>query len=209
MESCSCLMMKSSCYLSLNPIHMYFVCTEKIQVSLVSSAPKRANTGNIFAAASTRRNVIFNEDSGCFEEVEVSESAPPATSSNQFTSSGTSHGASSGSGSSSGAPMSAMEKLMREEEQRKSVQLQNQDKQERKDYWLHVGIVVKILNKRVGDGQYYKEKGTVERVIDRYVGEVRLSDRVKLRLDQEDLETVLPKVEYFCRVIFLILLFMT
>ena len=29
----------------------------------------------------------------------------------------------------------------------------------RKDYWLHEGIVVKVLNKRLGDGKYYKEKG--------------------------------------------------
>lgn len=29
----------------------------------------------------------------------------------------------------------------------------------RKDYWLHPNIVVKVLNKKVGQGKYYRQKG--------------------------------------------------
>ena len=29
----------------------------------------------------------------------------------------------------------------------------------RVDYWLYVGIVVKVLNRELGDGKYYKKKG--------------------------------------------------
>jgi len=65
-----------------------------------------------------------------------------------------------------------------------------------------IGIVVKIMNKKVGDGKFCKLKAVVRNVIDKYVGEVRAIDEgdggsalgVTLRLDQEHLETVVPKV---------------
>lgn len=61
----------------------------------------------------------------------------------------------------------------------------------RKDYWLRTGIVVKVLNKKVGGGKYYKKKGRIRKVIERYVGEVKMLDTGdRLRVDQEDLETV-------------------
>jgi len=61
------------------------------------------------------------------------------------------------------------------------------------DYWLAPGIVVKVLNKRVGDGQFYKQNGIVQRVIDKYVGEVRmLKSGAVLQVDQEQLQTVVP-----------------
>jgi len=92
----------------------------------------------------------------------------------------------------SSRPQSALESLMQEEERRKSQQLLAEDRSNRKDYWLHAGIVVKVMNKTVGDGRFYKEKGVVVGVIDKYIGEVRVSGK-RLRLDQEDLETVIPK----------------
>lgn len=50
------------------------------------------------------------------------------------------------------------------------------------------------MSKEVGDGQYYKRKGEVIEVIDKYVAVVRLFDvGVKLRLDQQYLETVIPQ----------------
>jgi hypothetical protein len=155
--------------------------------SVVISAPKRSGTSDVFSAASSCKAVSFGTNDSAAASDSGSGSAPAGGSST-----------STSSGSSSSAPVSAMEQLMREEERRKAQQLQTVDKQERKDYWLHVGIVVKVLNRKVGDGKYYKEKGTVERVIDRYVGEVRLADGVRLRLDQQDLETVIPKVSEQC-----------
>ncbi|CAM9202353.1 unnamed protein product [Ascophyllum nodosum] len=65
----------------------------------------------------------------------------------------------------------------------------------RKDYWLREGIVVKVMNKKVGGGNYYKKKGRLRKVVERYVGEVKMLDSGdRLRVDQEDLETVIPAI---------------
>ena len=37
----------------------------------------------------------------------------------------------------------------------------------RKDHWLTEGIVVKVMNKKLGGGKYYKAKGVVKEVVDR------------------------------------------
>lgn len=53
-------------------------------------------------------------------------------------------------------------------------------------------IVVKVVTKRLGD-KYYKEKGVVVDVIDKYVGVIKMLETGhKLKLDQEHLETVIP-----------------
>lgn len=65
------------------------------------------------------------------------------------------------------------------------------EKRGRKRHWLAVDIVVKVLNKTVGDGAYYKKKGVVRRLVDRFTGEVEMLDGGDvLRLDQADCETV-------------------
>lgn len=47
----------------------------------------------------------------------------------------------------------------------------------------------------MGGGKYYKQKGRVERVIDKFVGEVKLLESGdRLRIDQDELETVIPAV---------------
>jgi DNA/RNA-binding protein KIN17 len=66
---------------------------------------------------------------------------------------------------------------------------------ERLPNWLHTGIVVKVMNKKVGGGKYYKQKAVVRRVIEDYVAEVKMLDcNDKLRVDQDQLETVIPAV---------------
>jgi len=68
------------------------------------------------------------------------------------------------------------------------------EQRNRKDYWLHEGIVVKIITKKLGDA-YYKQKGVVERVQDHYTGHVRVFDKKDvLKLDQAHLETVIPAI---------------
>jgi hypothetical protein len=69
-------------------------------------------------------------------------------------SSGARDSASSSSASStpSSKPLSHIEQLMKDEEARKRSQLQAEDKKNRKDYWLHSGIVVKIVNKDLAQG---------------------------------------------------------
>ncbi len=91
--------------------------------------------------------------------------------------------------------ISALESIRLEEVRRLTKLIEREDETNRKDYWLHPGITVKILNKKLSDGKYYKEKATVLRVVDHYVGEVRVNSSGSIiRLDQADLETVVPKV---------------
>lgn len=76
----------------------------------------------------------------------------------------------------------------------KSVKIEMEDKIYRNDHWLYPNLIVKVLNDKVCEGKYYKDKGVILRVIDTYIGEVRMSDGAILRIDQEQLQTVLPKV---------------
>ena len=69
------------------------------------------------------------------------------------------------------------------------------ERQNRTDYWLHPGIVVKILNKKLVDGKYYKKKAVVKKVIDHYIAELELIGSGDiLRLDQQEMETVIPNI---------------
>jgi len=88
----------------------------------------------------------------------------------------------------------ALEQVILDDKEQVEAQLKIDDKRDRKDYWLHPNIVVKIMNKKLSDGKYYKEKGTVRKVLDKYIGEVKLENGTILRLDQNDLETVIPQV---------------
>ncbi|KAF8082129.1 hypothetical protein N665_0846s0011 [Sinapis alba] len=83
---------------------------------------------------------------------------------------------------------SALEELMKEEEKKK-------ERMNRKPYWLFQGIVVKVMSKALAEKGYYKQKGVVRKVIDNYVGEIEMLDsKHVLRVDQEELETVLPQI---------------
>ena len=121
-------------------------------------------------------------------------SFPSSTSSNSSTSTSTS---TSTVPSSRTVPMSAMEQIRMEEEKKKILlkQKQKESSAENTEYWLQPGIVVKILNKKVGNGKFYQRKAVVLEVIDKYVGEVNVLEcNTILRIDQEHLETVIPKV---------------
>jgi DNA/RNA-binding protein KIN17 len=83
--------------------------------------------------------------------------------------------------------LSNLNSIIQEEEKRK-------EKKNRRDYWLHKGIVVKVLSK-IESKKYYKQKGVVLNVIDDYTGEIEMLDtKDVLRIDQSDLETVIPKI---------------
>ncbi|KXJ74463.1 hypothetical protein RP20_CCG013554 [Aedes albopictus] len=82
---------------------------------------------------------------------------------------------------------SALDELIREEEIKK-------EKTNRKDYWLAEGIVVKLVSKSLGE-KFYKEKGVVLDVIDRYRAKIKLLETGdKLKVDQAHLETVIPAI---------------
>eukprot|EP00540_Astrosyne_radiata_P014418 CAMPEP_0116844090 /NCGR_PEP_ID=MMETSP0418-20121206/12469_1 /TAXON_ID=1158023 /ORGANISM="Astrosyne radiata, Strain 13vi08-1A" /LENGTH=190 /DNA_ID=CAMNT_0004474953 /DNA_START=75 /DNA_END=647 /DNA_ORIENTATION=+ len=71
----------------------------------------------------------------------------------------------------------------------------------RKEYWLRRDILVKIRSKTLSDGRYFGRKAAVDRLVDKYTAEVEVLDSGPdtrdggdiLRLDQDDLETVVPK----------------
>ncbi|KAJ0623500.1 putative KIN17-like protein [Helianthus annuus] len=82
-------------------------------------------------------------------------------------------------GKTGGGSGSALDELIKEEEKAK-------ERINRKDYWLC----------------YYKQKGVVWKVIDKYVGEIELLEsKHKLRVDQEELETVIPQIGGLVRVV--------
>ncbi|XP_032526154.2 DNA/RNA-binding protein KIN17 [Danaus plexippus] len=73
-----------------------------------------------------------------------------------------------------------------------AMQEREKERHNRKDHWLVEGIIVKIVTKSLGD-KYYKRKGTITKVVDKYGAHVKLTDEaVTLKLDQNHLETVIP-----------------
>ena len=50
-----------------------------------------------------------------------------------------------------------------------------------------------LINKDLGGGKFYKRKGAVVAVVNDFAADI-LVDDAKVRLDQQDLETVIPKV---------------
>ncbi|KAK3926449.1 DNA/RNA-binding protein KIN17 [Frankliniella fusca] len=82
---------------------------------------------------------------------------------------------------------SALDDIIKEEENRK-------ENAHRKPNWLTENIVVKVMTKSLGD-KYYKQKGVVITLKDKFSAVVRLFDsNVKLKLDQAHLETVIPAI---------------
>jgi DNA/RNA-binding protein KIN17 len=74
------------------------------------------------------------------------------------------------------------------------------DDEDRKDYWLHRNIIVRVISKKLAGGKYFRRKAVVDRVIDKFTAEVEILDSDPdtrdggdiLRLDQDDLETMIP-----------------
>ncbi|OIT37469.1 PREDICTED: DNA/RNA-binding protein KIN17 [Nicotiana attenuata] len=94
-----------------------------------------------------------------------------------------------------GGGKSVLDELMREEEQAK-------ERSNRKDYWICEGIIVKVMSKALADKGYYKQKGVIRKVIDKYVGEIEmLENKHVLRVDQEELETVIPQIGGLVRIV--------
>ncbi|XP_074649981.1 DNA/RNA-binding protein KIN17-like [Tubulanus polymorphus] len=82
---------------------------------------------------------------------------------------------------------SALDDIITDEENMK-------EKRNRKDFWLHEGIVVKIVAKKLGE-KFYKRKGVIQKVEDQFTGVVKMNDSGdKLRIDQTHLETVIPAI---------------
>ncbi|KAK3781468.1 hypothetical protein RRG08_019093 [Elysia crispata] len=82
---------------------------------------------------------------------------------------------------------SALDEIMEAEEKKK-------ERQNRKDYWLAPGIIVKVIHKKLGE-KYYKKKAVVREVKDLYTGIIKmLESGDKLKVDQTHVETVIPNI---------------
>ncbi|DAZ94846.1 TPA: hypothetical protein N0F65_012535 [Lagenidium giganteum] len=95
--------------------------------------------------------------------------------------------------------LTATEQLMRENERHKEQNLKKrhmeEEKTARSENWIAPGIVVKVLNKKLAGGRYHKQKGVIKAVEDKFCATVEmLETQDTLKLDQDDLETVIPKV---------------
>lgn len=82
------------------------------------------------------------------------------------------------------------------------IEEQKKEKMSRKDYWITEGIIVKVMNQELGDGKYYKKKGEIKKVIDKYIAIVKMLDSGDvLKIDQNQLETVIPQIEKKVKVV--------
>jgi len=104
--------------------------------------------------------------------------------------------------------MSAMERVMLENEEAKKRALEkanpppSSSEESEGEPWIAKGLVVKVMHKDLAGGKYYKKKGTIEKVRDQFMADVRMSETKDLiRLDQEMLETVIPNVGKRVRVV--------
>ena len=72
------------------------------------------------------------------------------------------------------------------------------------DYWLYRDIIVRVIAKDLAGGKYFRRKAVVDKLVDKYTAEVEILDSDPdardggdiLRLDQADLETVVPKLKH-------------
>lgn len=76
----------------------------------------------------------------------------------------------------------------------REIEEKKREQKNRKDYWITEGIIVKILTTTLGP-DFYKKKGVVKEVINKYHCIVKLIDTgKKIKIDQEFLETVIPAI---------------
>ncbi|KAI6192099.1 Kin17-mid domain-containing protein [Aphelenchoides bicaudatus] len=68
-----------------------------------------------------------------------------------------------------------------------------EERKNRKDYWLHAGIIVKVVSKKASD-KFYKAKGEVTKIIDKYTAEITLPSGDVGKFSQDQLETVIPAI---------------
>lgn len=82
---------------------------------------------------------------------------------------------------------SALDEIMATEETKKKTTKKSEN-------WLAVGIVVKIITKRLGD-KFFKKKGVITNVQDKFTATVKMLDGSKtIKLDQMHVETVIPAI---------------
>ena len=99
----------------------------------------------------------------------------------------------SASSSSGRKRKSALDEIMEMEEEQKKKKIQQKVVDgETTESWLATGTVVKVVTPKLGE-KYYRKKGTVMNIVDKYSAVVRMLDSGdKVRVDEAHLETVIP-----------------
>ena len=86
----------------------------------------------------------------------------------------------------------ALEEIIKEETEKKRLKEKNDPLMQ--NAWRVPNIIVKINAKSLGD-KFYKKKGRIIEVIDDFAALIELNDgSAKIKVDQDDLETVIPNV---------------
>jgi len=171
-----------------------------------NAAPSVTSSGMCGAARATG-NAAKRERSGGSGERNALEDAFMAHSGTAGSGRKTSPGASSKAGGD--AKVSVMEKVRLEHEADKRRKLgldepasEPSSPSENTEAWLSAGMVVKVMHKDLAGGKYYRKKGKVEKVHDRFTADVRMNDdNALVRLDQEMMETVIPQVGKGVRIV--------
>lgn len=155
---------------------------EKIKLSIKSNKVNAEPLLQIPFNSKKRRN----DDSGVVDDEDGDTAKMPRPST-----SGSSRG---GAKKRETSKLSALDEIMRTEEYKK-------EKTNRKNYWLAEGIVVKLITKALGD-KFYKKKGLVVEVVDKYGAKVKMLETgEKVKVDQSHCETVIPTCGKLVRVL--------
>ena len=93
---------------------------------------------------------------------------------------------------------STLDELMEESERVKKRKLPDV----RKENWIQRNLIVKVIVKDLAGGKYYKQKGRIHRVEDQFAAHVKMFESGDvLKLDQDDLETVIPQLGRRVRIV--------
>ncbi|KAK5575785.1 hypothetical protein RB653_006919 [Dictyostelium firmibasis] len=88
------------------------------------------------------------------------------------------------------------EKLEFEKQQQQQQPNSNNNSNKEEIAWIIKDIVVKIIDKELSHGKYYKQKGYIVSVENEFLAKVKLLDSGDiLKIDQTFLETVIPQVD--------------
>ena len=87
------------------------------------------------------------------------------------------------------------EKLKRKEEEAAKKEVAKKEKVMEEDVpWITKDIAVRVLNRDLAKGRFYKQKGIVLSTQE-FVAKIEMyEDGKRIRIDQDDLETVIPKI---------------
>lgn len=92
-----------------------------------------------------------------------------------------------------GSKKSKVEQLMEKELSYKKGKMFQNEANADSEAWLLPNIVVKVMSASLKEQGYYKKKGVVIKVLDKFLGEIEmLGSGDVLRIDQDELETVIP-----------------